>query len=73
MEFIAQVYQLIRGGRERALQIRHLPDVLTELGRSGDLAPASVEALLGSYRFLRRVENIFTGDRRSADPDLAGK
>ncbi len=67
VEFIAQVYQLIRGGRERALQIRHLPDVLTELGRSGDLAPASVEALLGSYRFLRRVENILQeiGDQQT--------
>ena len=67
VEFIAQVYQLIRGGRERALQIRHLPDVLTELGRSGDLAPASVEALLTSYRFLRRVENILQeiGDQQT--------
>ena len=67
IEFIAQVYQLIRGGRERALQIRHLPDVLRELGRSGDLAPASVEALLRSYRFLRRVENILQeiGDQQT--------
>ena len=67
IEFIAQVYQLIRGGRERALQIRHLPDVLRELGHSGALAPASVEALLRSYRFLRRVENILQeiGDQQT--------
>jgi [glutamine synthetase] adenylyltransferase / [glutamine synthetase]-adenylyl-L-tyrosine phosphorylase len=67
VEFIAQVYQLIRGGRERALQIRHLPDVLAELGRSGALPPSSVDGLLASYRFLRRVENILQeiGDQQT--------
>lgn len=67
VEFIAQVYQLIRGGRERALQIRHLPAVLVELGRSGALAQSSVDGLLESYRFLRRVENILQeiGDQQT--------
>lgn len=58
VEFIAQAYQLIRGGRERSLQIRHLPEVLAELGRCGALPPASVASLLADYRFLRRVENL---------------
>jgi glutamate-ammonia-ligase adenylyltransferase len=67
VEFIAQVYQLIRGGRERALQIRHLPAVLAELGRSGALAQSSVDGLQESYRFLRRVENILQeiGDQQT--------
>ncbi|MFC3914738.1 bifunctional [glutamate--ammonia ligase]-adenylyl-L-tyrosine phosphorylase/[glutamate--ammonia-ligase] adenylyltransferase [Pseudaeromonas sharmana] len=58
VEFIAQAYQLIRGGRERSLQIRHLPEVLTELGRSGALPASTTRSLLADYRFLRRVENL---------------
>ena len=67
VEFIAQVYQLIRGGRERALQIRHLPAVLAELDRSGALAPGVAQALTASYRFLRRVENVLQeiGDQQT--------
>ena len=67
VEFIAQVYQLIRGGRERALQIRHLPAVLAELGRSGALAQSSVDGLQEGYRFLRRVEYILQeiGDQQT--------
>lgn len=39
VEFIAQVYQLIRGGREPSLRIRHLPAVLTEIRRLGAVEP----------------------------------
>ncbi len=67
IEFIAQAWQLIRGGREPALQIRHLPDVLATLGRTGDLAPASAESLIADYRRLRRIENILQeiGDQQT--------
>lgn len=67
VEFIAQVYQLIRGGREPSLQIRHLPQVLAEIRRLGAVEPESCELLLEGYRFLRRVENVLQeiGDQQT--------
>ncbi len=58
IEFIVQVFQLIRGGREKNLQQRHLLTVLPELVIAGAINRASKELLENSYRFLRRVENI---------------
>jgi len=57
IEFIAQSFQLIRGGRERELQERRLLTVLERLGRNGQLTERSVRELTESYLFLRRVEN----------------
>ena len=57
IEFIAQVFQLIRGGRDSALQIRPTLLVLDRLGRSGHLATADVTALTDAYVFLRRLEH----------------
>lgn len=67
VEFIAQVYQLIRGGREPSLRIRHLPAVLTEIRRLGAVEPESCDLLLEGYRFLRRVENVLQeiGDQQT--------
>ncbi|WP_018865878.1 MULTISPECIES: bifunctional [glutamate--ammonia ligase]-adenylyl-L-tyrosine phosphorylase/[glutamate--ammonia-ligase] adenylyltransferase [unclassified Thioalkalivibrio] len=57
IEFIAQSFQLIRGGRDQALQRRDLLGVMGVL-RERELLPAyAVEQLERSYRFLRRVEN----------------
>ncbi|WP_018142164.1 bifunctional [glutamate--ammonia ligase]-adenylyl-L-tyrosine phosphorylase/[glutamate--ammonia-ligase] adenylyltransferase [Thioalkalivibrio sp. ALJ7] len=57
IEFIAQSFQLIRGGRDQALQRRDLLGVMAVL-RERDLLPGyAVEQLERSYRFLRRVEN----------------
>jgi glutamate-ammonia-ligase adenylyltransferase len=57
VEFIAQAFQLIRGGVHKALQQRPLlpvMDVLVELG----LLPAAVrDDLAAAYRFLRQVEH----------------
>ncbi|WP_116475144.1 bifunctional [glutamate--ammonia ligase]-adenylyl-L-tyrosine phosphorylase/[glutamate--ammonia-ligase] adenylyltransferase [Zobellella maritima] len=61
VEFIAQVFQLIRGGREPALQVRHLPDALAATYESGALTAEIAARLHQSYRFLRRVENFLQG------------
>lgn len=58
IEFIVQVFQLIRGGRVKALQQRRLLTVLPELVNSGELQEDSKLVLENAYCFLRRVENI---------------
>ncbi|MFX5245286.1 bifunctional glutamine synthetase adenylyltransferase/deadenyltransferase, partial [Acinetobacter baumannii] len=45
IEFIAQVFQLIRGGRESALQIRPTQKVLDRLAMRGVLGEDAVEQL----------------------------
>lgn len=57
IEFIAQVFQLIRGGRDRALQIKPTLRVLQLLGERGLLEPATVAELSAAYDFLRRLEH----------------
>ncbi|GAB1393897.1 bifunctional [glutamate--ammonia ligase]-adenylyl-L-tyrosine phosphorylase/[glutamate--ammonia-ligase] adenylyltransferase [Rhodocyclaceae bacterium] len=57
IEFIAQVFQLIRGGRDRALQIKPTLDVLKLLVDRGQLELESVIALSSAYRFLRKLEH----------------
>ncbi|MGZ5576831.1 MAG: bifunctional [glutamate--ammonia ligase]-adenylyl-L-tyrosine phosphorylase/[glutamate--ammonia-ligase] adenylyltransferase [Methylobacter sp.] len=57
IEFIGQAFQLIRGGNDKALQIRPILDVLQLLGERKLLAQKDAEQLKQSYRFLRRVEN----------------
>jgi len=57
VEFIAQVFQLVRGGREHYLQERRVLKVLPMLAEQGYLPLAAVTELLAAYRFLRRVEH----------------
>lgn len=57
VEFVGQVFQLIRGGRDRALRRRDLLGVLAVLGEQELLPPRAVQQLADAYRFLRRVEN----------------
>ena len=57
IEFIGQVFQLIRGGREPPLRERGIVPVLKYLGSRNYLDPRDAEALLKAYAFLRRVEN----------------
>ena len=57
IEFIGQVFQLIRGGREPPLRERGIVPVLRYLGSRNYLDPRDAEALLKAYDFLRRVEN----------------
>ena len=57
IEFIAQAFQLIRGGQVRSLQQREVLRVLRELGRLGLLSQEVVDTLMNAYATLRRVEN----------------
>jgi [glutamine synthetase] adenylyltransferase / [glutamine synthetase]-adenylyl-L-tyrosine phosphorylase len=57
IEFVAQAFQLIRGGRNRALQERRVLKVLEILGRDSLLPLPVVEKLIDAYHILRRVEN----------------
>ena len=57
IEFVAQVFQLIRGGHERGLQERRLLPTLEGLARGGHLPEPVVRRLSDAYRFLRTVEN----------------
>ncbi|MFA7388207.1 MAG: bifunctional [glutamate--ammonia ligase]-adenylyl-L-tyrosine phosphorylase/[glutamate--ammonia-ligase] adenylyltransferase, partial [Thiohalobacteraceae bacterium] len=57
VEFIAQAFQLVRGGREPALRERGLLEVLKRLAARGLLPEFASQRLGEAYRFLRRVEN----------------
>jgi len=57
IEFIGQVFQLIRGGREPALRVRGILEVLRRLGAAGHLPAHAVANLSAAYVFLRRTEN----------------
>ncbi|OIV46888.1 bifunctional glutamine synthetase adenylyltransferase/deadenyltransferase [Sodalis sp. TME1] len=61
IEFIAQVFQLIRGGREPRLQARALLPTLAAIGELGLLAPAQSARLGEAYLYLRRLENLLQG------------
>jgi glutamate-ammonia-ligase adenylyltransferase len=57
IEFIVQLQQLIRAGREPELRLRGLLPALAMLRERGHLAAESADALATAYRFLRRLEN----------------
>lgn len=57
VEFIAQCFQLVRGGREPALQERRLLVVLNELLELEQLPIEAVQELTAAYNFLRDSEH----------------
>jgi glutamate-ammonia-ligase adenylyltransferase len=57
VEFVAQAFQLIRGGRDAALQARPTLQVLALLAKKGLLPQDAVRELSDAYVFLRRVEH----------------
>ncbi|MFS2221122.1 bifunctional [glutamate--ammonia ligase]-adenylyl-L-tyrosine phosphorylase/[glutamate--ammonia-ligase] adenylyltransferase [Pantoea sp. B65] len=57
-EFIVQVFQLIRGGRERSLQLRSLLPTLQSIGALNLLSASQLSQLHNGYLFLRRLENL---------------
>ncbi|MEN3112267.1 bifunctional [glutamate--ammonia ligase]-adenylyl-L-tyrosine phosphorylase/[glutamate--ammonia-ligase] adenylyltransferase [Uliginosibacterium paludis] len=57
IEFMAQVFQLIRGGYDHGLQIRPTLAVLRALVHRGQLDHAGEAALVAAYDFLRRLEH----------------
>jgi len=57
IEFIVQLLQLIRGGREPALRVRGLLPALAACEQLGWLPSGRAQRLREAYRYLRRVEN----------------
>ena len=57
VEFIAQAFQLIHGGRDLSLQQRPLLKVLDTLEGQGYLPPAVVAEMKQGYEFLRYTEH----------------
>ena len=57
IEFVVQLLQLIRGGREPSLRVTGLLQALSACERLGALSGASAKRLREGYRFLRRLEN----------------
>ncbi|OAJ92220.1 bifunctional [glutamate--ammonia ligase]-adenylyl-L-tyrosine phosphorylase/[glutamate--ammonia-ligase] adenylyltransferase [Vibrio bivalvicida] len=58
IEFIAQVFQLIRGGREPSLRQRGLLHTLDAIEELEQLNAEETEHLRSAYKFLRRLENL---------------
>jgi glutamate-ammonia-ligase adenylyltransferase len=57
IEFLAQVFQLIRGGRDAALRDRSTRTTLRTIAEKNLLSHAIVYQLLASYTFLRNLEH----------------
>ena len=57
IEFLAQAFQLIRGGQVAALRIRPTLAVLDALAERHLLTPESVQELKAAYTFLRNLEH----------------
>lgn len=57
IEFIAQAFQLVRGGREPALRQRGVVAVLQALAEMNYLPAQTSRELIEAYVFLRRCEN----------------
>jgi [glutamine synthetase] adenylyltransferase / [glutamine synthetase]-adenylyl-L-tyrosine phosphorylase len=57
IEFIVQLTQLIRGGREPSLRVRGLLPALTACEARGHIGAARARMLREAYVLLRRVEN----------------
>ena len=58
IEFIIQLNQLIRGGRQPSLQRRSLHAALLRQKKAGILPPDLAQGLIDAYFFLRRVEHM---------------
>lgn len=58
IEFVAQMFQLIYGGRDPDLRIRSTLEALRYLGGSGRLSDESASSLRRAYLFLRKAENV---------------
>lgn len=57
IEFIAQIFQLIRGGRESELRVRSTRQALDRLAASGRMPAETTATLRTAYDFLRRLEH----------------
>jgi [glutamine synthetase] adenylyltransferase / [glutamine synthetase]-adenylyl-L-tyrosine phosphorylase len=57
IEFVVQLFQLIRGGRDAALRAQPTLEVLPLLAERRLITPSAVAELTRAYRFLRRLEH----------------
>jgi len=57
IEFLAQMFQLMRGGTDPRFRVRPTLEVLALIGKRGILPSEEVEALQTAYVFLRRLEH----------------
>ena len=69
IEFIAQVFQLIRGGQDASLQIKPTLEVLKQLQIKNLLSEINVKQLVDSYVFLRNLEHrlMYVDDAQTQD------
>ncbi|MGB7816585.1 MAG: bifunctional [glutamate--ammonia ligase]-adenylyl-L-tyrosine phosphorylase/[glutamate--ammonia-ligase] adenylyltransferase [Methylotenera sp.] len=69
IEFIAQVFQLIRGGQDVSLQIKPTLEVLKLLKNKGFLSESAVNELIEAYIFLRNLEHrlMYVEDQQTQD------
>jgi glutamate-ammonia-ligase adenylyltransferase len=69
IEFIAQVFQLIRGGQDASLQIKPTLGVLALLQDKGLLQENTVRELTQAYVFLRNLEHrlMYVEDQQTQD------
>ena len=70
VEFIAQCFQLIRGGRDLELQRRELLPVLRECAALGMLPDDAADELCAAYLFLRDSEHAIQGYRDKQTQEL---
>ncbi len=57
VEFIVQIFQMIRGGKVRSLQIRGTQAALMALAEHQMIDEPTKQGLLAAYRFLRHLEH----------------
>ena len=57
IEFAAQVFQMVRGGRDTGLRSPSTRAALAAIAERGLMEPDRVQALLEAYAFLRRLEH----------------
>tara|TARA_B100000678_G_scaffold279759_1_gene275749 strand:- start:248 stop:2137 length:1890 start_codon:yes stop_codon:yes gene_type:complete len=72
VEFFAQSFQLIHGGRETTLQSRELQPVLNRLAELQIIEPQAISQLLKDYYFLRKAEHTlqqFNDEQTQLLPD----
>ncbi len=69
IEFIAQVFQLIRGGQDTSLQVKPTLEVLKLLENKGLLPKEAVTQLAEAYVFLRNLEHrlMYVEDQQTQD------
>lgn len=58
IEFIAQAFQLIRGGQQRQLQTQSIYKAYRAVAELDLLAPETVDELLDCYAVLRKMEHV---------------